>query len=816
MEAGIDAVDTSVFAKAAELLARPLSPTALEKEAMQEQSGAQQDVHPASPSAEPKAKAKGKAKSKPGTAASRKSISGRGAPSAAGPGTSGEGGGSAQPGEEGSILAAVDGLSLLQKDLKGKMSSPSFRNIKAPVPKMRREPRVLTEEERSEKLGEIDALERQLQEARGTAAAITAAAAAAVAHVESVAAAAGVAAGSEAESCSDLDRGAPKGGRQQAHERVRAQRRQEAQDRRERAEREAEERLAKQREAEAKVRELEKLTKERMQARLREERARDQQQQEEARRQGELREQRAAGAEELRQQAARRVAEREQLERQRAREAAEAEAEMRSRAEQENEARAAEGRERVRARMLQHARDRREQRMVEEEVQQRRREEESRGAFERQQAVYLSQQRARARAQEFRARARAEEEEQARLEAEMMAREQAMCEVAAHERQRRRHWRASGDGAPRSRSPSCPSTSSGQHTPLSNGKAPPHRDGHAVPPRPPSDRFQGRLLKKVPAPGAPRPDEPARRRDLPRGSAPANGQVAMDAGRASPAPGEEDDGTVRCTVGFFGIEGFHDEDDDEGGPELEADGGGQRPAAPSGHQPHPSAARRSGAASKPSELQARHGSRGSSREAAPRAGSASGARAMPRAYSQPPPSRLVDPSHPVPGRGAGRVEFEDDAVPLPPPRVDSVEPYGSPSGQRGSPKSDPTSARQQAARAMPWKQKAIQVQPTDYYLDMLKAGRGNGDKKAAPGGIAGGRGRGDDDSGAVAPAAWDDGAARGGYAAQMRQRASDVEATQRREEGVRQEKGYAVLQRVQMRALQAAPPRSISVDSAPV
>jgi len=97
--------------------------------------------------------------------------------------------------------------------------------------------------------------------------------------------------------------------------------------------------------------------------------------------------------------------------------------------------------------------------------------------------------------------------------------------------------------------------------------------------------------------------------------------------------------------------------------------------------------------------------------------------------------------------------------------------------------SEPSSPGRGAGLSKPWKQKAIQVNSADHYLEALKAARGvkEGSKNTRP-----------------APGSK-------GYAEQMRLRAEDVEAKQREEEAQRMERGSAALQRVQQRAFQASP-----------
>merc|ERR1712183_770420 len=110
-----------------------------------------------------------------------------------------------------------------------------------------------------------------------------------------------------------------------------------------------------------------------------------------------------------------------------------------------------------------------------------------------------------------------------------------------------------------------------------------------------------------------------------------------------------------------------------------------------------------------------------------------------------------------------------------------------------------------------WKQKAIQIQPDDYYLNQIKAARGlSEDGKQKPVAVASSPKGGS--NGHAAARATD--ASSGGYGKQVRQRASDIEAEQRREEGARIERGCAVLQRVQQRATRTSSAESRSSSQA--
>lgn len=226
--------------------------------------------------------------------------------------------------------------------------------------------------------------------------------------------------------------------------------------------------------------------------------------------------------------------------------------------------------------------------------------------------------------------------------------------------------------------------------------------------------------------------------------------------------GATEDGVVRFTVDFCGMgaTGFPDGSDD-GQPEEEEDKSSQ------GLLPQP-------APVQPRNAVFTRGSRAPpplphSRQEPPCP--------QARAFSQPPPLRS-----PL-GRGSADAAAVDQ---------------GSPAA--GSNCSDPSAAR--LPKRAPWKQKPIEVPSTDYYLDILKAARG-----------------GNDDGGPVKPCepslAGDCGTARrceGGYGKRLRQRATDVEVAQRKQEEDRLERGMATLERAQRRALQAGHSRSASCD----
>lgn len=903
-------VDASVFAKAAELLARPLSPTALEKEQQEHAAGksrpspvtkipsSQVAAKRSSPNRRPAARSPQLATARvegpsgvPATGSA--ATSPRGAASTEQPAEAEEARLEAAGSGGGSILNAVAELNSLQKGWKEKINSPSFR--KAPVPKVNRkpEPKVLTEEERHEKLGEIDALEQQLEEAKGKAAAVTAAASAAAAAAQAAAAVMASAPvgrtsddepdehgeGAASHSSSRRDETEEEAYRRQAEERVRARRRQETSERRERDRREAEERQARQAEAESKARELEKAAKERVDARLREERVREQQGREECELQRQLKEQRAAGAEELRLQAAKRVAEREQAERRRALELCEAEAEERRLQAAESEAKVAEGRERTRLRMQRRAQDLREQQLQVEEAERRRLEAEASAAELRQQQAQLSQQKARARAAEFRERARADEEDRAFLEAEALAREQEQREAAARDRKQKRNWRKPQPAHPapeqqHERCTSPPATGSRAPSPVSalcsaapaapiasSGRGPravsePFVDHATAAPAPmskgPNEQRSRPQHGGTSAPAAARAnrapkanDKPARRQGravstgatsgsragggAPAGSddvAPGYGQAARRRSCSASAAvvSNAEDGTVRCTVGFFGF--GESPLDDDGPEEFQADAVTEATPAPAMLKRPPVQPRPQARLEAPLQTQldppqasvrqwqppAAPAARPASREAAQPVSQAQPVmRAMPvRAYSQPPPARPPM----APGSRASSPALSVDEPPAfneDDEGIDQVQPQCLSPGAASN-QSEQNSRQPRARGAQPWKQKAIKVAPTNYYLELLKAARGKGKPAPASGaspGYSAARG-GDESSAGGAALAWEDG--QRGYADQLRRRADDVQATQRREEGARYERGYAVLQRVQQRGLQA---RSHSTDSAP-
>lgn len=846
-------IDTSVFERAAALLNRPLSPTALEKEQLQK--GRQVPESEAPRKTQAKAKGKAKAKSAPviEPTADKQSVPGspNGAESLMEPlhdiadqqetCHNGNAGDDAPP-----ILAAVAELSGLQKDWKQKMNSPSYR--KAPVPRNnRKQPKTLTDEERNEKLGEIDALEQELEAAKAKAAEVTAAAQRATEWVAQRVGESEEIAGSRDHETESH----PQDYRDLTEERVKEKRRKEAHDRRERERREQLEKQAKHLEAEAKAKELERITKERMRTRLREEKERQQREAEEAAKQQQLREERASGAEQLRIQAAKRVADREEAMRRKAQEETALEAEERQRQEEENLAKAEEGRERTRLRMQQRAQEARAKQLLEEEARQQRLQEEAARAAERESQAEVSRARARARAAEFRQRCREEEEERAFLKAEEAALEEDIAHAALIERQRKRHWRTgdppisqspryarqsspvasngrgdeqewnrpetgdlisnpdapavSSDAAPKAPAVAKTGPSRAQSTEVSKAKAPP---------RPPSDRSRANQ-KKIAANAAPKArSKPtdhgsnntgkARARSLSVETTPAR-EGRSNAAQVTDASG---DGPIRCTVGFFGVNDidYLDDEDEEGDAPIVD----EERTTPS---PSVLAAVAKAEVRRPSYSDANR-----QRNLAPQASQPT---KITRAYSQPPPSRppvmpatVMSGSRPespaTPDSGYYEVpdyRLDSPATPVRRQEVPSEKvksPLQSPGAM--SNRSDPTSMDKQAPRkqAQPWKQKAINVQPADFYLNNLKAARGQATtggspaKKPAVPLVA--------SEGSEAPS-WGEGPKS--YADMMRMRARVVEATQRQEEGAKFDRTNAVLQRVTQRAAQV-PSRSAS------
>mmetsp|Transcript_89691 Transcript_89691/g.159348 ORF Transcript_89691/g.159348 Transcript_89691/m.159348 type:complete len:853 (-) Transcript_89691:78-2636(-) len=844
-------VDTSIFSKMAELLARPLSPTALEKEELLAKNAKstptsvssrgrklQRAPGSARGSSGTPVKASSKAKANPAVSSIKASPTAAVTRSdepiaalgqdlvevAAGTEDSAEG-----PGHDCGILSAVAELSGLQQEWKDKMKSPSHR--KAGPPRMKKPPeqKILSEEERQHKMEEIDSLEAKLAQAKGVAAAATAAAAAAQT------AAAGLEQDEDTEDEENEnahkakeDQGAADALQRQAEKRVRMKKRQEAKEQKERAQKEAEEKCAKQAAAEAKVKELEQVTKQRLQERLRAERAKERELREERERHTELREQSMHSVEELQQQALKRVAEREKTKRQRAEEVAKQESEAHRIHAEENEARAQELREKTRLRMQQHAREQREQMLVEQEAQLKQQQEESQANIERQTQAQINQQKAKARAAEFRQRMRLEEEARARLEEEHFATEQERSEAARLDRRQKRQWRPGDPVLPAP--PVAPASSSTAKVAPPGPQA--SRMANQMPPRPPepaggnvrtaqagapgsagavavlngSDATRSKTQSRETSRGASAKGAPQIRRvnsrkfeverNSTRGTASASQvvegkNVENEQPETAWSPAVDDGETVRCNVGFFGVGSDPFDDDDNMEDSLNDDHSLQGPArVPDGH-------------AKISRLPSRGSSRGSTR--APSAPAPplqpSPAAMVARALSQPPlarnsnrPAAVIDSPTGEYSRGSS-------------PRWDPVDDLGADrlAGGCGLPRSPGSGSSHSEPNAhgryhlqpspalnkpTPWKQKAIKVQSADYYLDAMKAARG---RKQAKGDKVG-----------------QDKTDAAGYAAQVRQRASDVEVQQREQEDARMGKGYAALQRVQQRGLQASPMRSAS------
>lgn len=678
-------IDVSVFSKMAELLARPLSPTALEKE-----------------EAVQNGKRIPKAKVPSRKAAARPKAESKAAASVQAPGptemTIHEQHQEEQFSslEDKGILSAVSELSGLQQEWKEKMKHPSFR--KGGPPRMKRPPApaVLDEEERRQKMEEIDTLEVQLKEAKTVAAAAKRAAQAAEQLAE--------AAAKEAESGSEdgqisqstePKKDLPEGDlQQQAEARVKARKRQEAKEKRDRQRKEVEEKRLRQAEAEAKAKELERQTKERLQERLRSERARERQLQEDMEREAEIKEQRSRQvAEELQQQALKRLADKEQADKHMADELARAEAEAKRQQAQENQARAEELRQKTRRRMQQYTRQQRDQSMAEQEARRKRIEEEAQVADERIMQAIRSQERAKARAAEFRHRERSEEKARAILQEEQHVRQQELAEVAQLERQRKRQWRAELARGPATPLRSDMSSRASSHPPLARPA-----------PRQSVDHFGGR---------------------------------SAESSRAS---------TPKCPV--WSIVDPGDE--------------GPRPKPPKPtHDP-------------PKKVPLQR---------------------LTRAVSQPPVRpKPIERSAGADSGDASRASTPADRWDEPSDFVEEVTAYPenprfAPQVAAKAPSLDEASAPSSpgAKSPKPWKQKAIQVNSAEHYLEALKAARGQSSAKACA-------------KNRPAPGTK-------GYAEQLRLRAEDVEAKQREDEDVRMERGYAALQRVQQRALQASPMR---------
>eukprot|EP00439_Symbiodinium_sp_Y106_P041664 s4275_g5.t1 len=675
----MDEVDMSVFSKMAELLARPLSPTAMEKEAKEEAAASRRAPKPRM------AKARSGLQNRSGSALE---------PVRRSPVVSSD----IDTEANGSILSAVSELSGLQQVWKEKAKHPSYR--KAGPPRMKRPPvKVLAEEERLQKMDEIDNLEQQLTEAKKMAAATREAAAAAERLAHAAEADEEQDSGSEKRTAPELlgsagPEAAQKDGlHRQAEERVKARRKQEAKERRERSRREAEEKRKKQADAEAKASELERQAKERVQERIRAERSRERLLQEQQERDAEEREKRSRQvAEELRQQALKRLADKDQASRQLAEEMAKQESEARRLQIEESEARAEELRMKTRQRMHQHLREQKEQENAAEEARQRRMEDAARAEEGKIRQALQSQHRAQLRAAEFKHKARSEEQARMLLHEEEMERQQEHAESALMERQRKRRWRAnlgSKSLTPQSQSTASRASSQPPLRPLQSQDSPAHAQG---------------------------------------------GGCSAESSRAN---------TPSCPTWAV----------------VDSDAV-QAPARPRPHAVHsravPQLTKLPRAASQPVRQRPPaalplQGSRDSSRATSPRC----------------PEWHIGDADENPPAL--------EEEVPSMSPRTLAglCETPALPENTQSVPK--------------PWKQKAIQVNSASYYLEALKAARGGRGTPSA--------------AGRPAPGSR-------GYAEQMRLRAEDVEAKQREEHDTKMERGYAALQRVQQRGMQASPVRS--------
>jgi len=481
---------------------------------------------------------------------------------------------------------------------------------------------------------------------------------------------------------------------------------------------------------------------------------------------------------------------------------------------EESEARAQELREKTRLRMQQHSREQREQSIAEREAQLKQEQEEAQAIRERQYQAQINQQKAKARAAEFKQRMRLEEEARLRMEEEQVATEQERGEAARLDRLRKRQCRP-GDPVPAAQPPVVPASSSSAKAPQARAKQ--------MPPRPPEMRGERADPEAAGGSSVRMPSEAARSKSQSRqGSrgvqgapqirrvnsrkleAQGNPRRSSDASEVfrgkdieredaetAWSPAVDDGDIVRCNVGFFGV--CNDPLDEEDAMEDSSKEDSQS-LPPAGLPRVPD-----GYAAKASRLPSRGSSRGSTR-----APSAPAPPLQPtvvvggaaRALSQPPLARNSYRSAAIDSPADSR-DSSPRWNPVSPLEADIASGGLPRSPGAGSSFSEPTTHSRPPLQASPahhkptpWKQKAIKVQSADYFLDAMKAARG---QKQAPG----------QKSGPGKNTA-------GGYAAQVRQRASDVEVQQREEEDARMEKGYAALQRVQQRGLQASPMRSDS------
>jgi len=434
----------------------------------------------------------------------------------------------------------------------------------------------------------------------------------------------------------------------------------------------------------------------------------------------------------------------------------------------------------------------------------------------------VSQQRAQARAAEFKKRAQAQREQEAQLRHEELERDRQKAEALLAMRQHKRHLPVSDAPPPFSRQASVMSAScddlyashegsrapttelletdvaaplGGQACSSSSQRAKPAvglRDGRAVKPpfasKPP----------KVPGAHSIADTSAARAVDHNHSEAVPSSMQMVDCPTA--AVGEN--GSVRCVVGFFGL-GDHDVES-----QADTDRADEQPQEE--EQAKARHARRAAPTPPPrNKLQ-------TVRRSTPDAPSPQRQVVQippSRSSSQPPPARSKS-GQPQLARVPGRQKSTQDApekhlkrmraaVSEPPPvssaSTRAVTPstsehdFDTPEPPRCPSEVDYSSIEAQpcksAPRTTPWKQKPVQVNSAKYYLEMLKQARGGCEVQIPPKSSA------------------------GKLAEQIRQRAVDVEINQHRAAEKVEERGYAVLQRVQNRALQVAQPRAVVRES---
>mmetsp|Transcript_266 Transcript_266/g.898 ORF Transcript_266/g.898 Transcript_266/m.898 type:complete len:815 (-) Transcript_266:117-2561(-) len=803
LETGIDA---SIFARAAELLARPLSPTALEKEALQTTDATNQP-----PVDGPSTKA---FVQESVATAPVKEVK-----------TSEATGGAALASAQ-CIGDVVAGLNSFQREMKEKLRSPSAR--KQGPPKIRRhDPKVLTEFERREKMSEIEALEKQLRKTKGQAGSsssqptLASGASKAPSRPRSRA---GSNASSQCPSAPSSARGTtaketplkdasreqdghgscnqevPAGDvenkwKKQAEERVKARMLEEASARKEQRRRAEEEKQTRHQESEVRARELEAAARDRVQARLRDERKKEQQQKAEELREIKEREERAQRQEEHRLKALKRAAERHQAEERRALEEAMVEAEHKMKQEEESKAKAVELQERTRQRIQQREQEQLERRAAEEAQQRALAAEQARLAEEKLRQQQMSLERAKARAANFRQRLQTEEHERAKLEQEREEFERVNAEQALKERQNKRQWRLQGH---RSESP--------VRGAAQEAAAPPDAESTRTKGPPQQRKMPAAKLREHPREGVdaehtalpPKasvmPPKPPQRRGAAKAPQPARNVQPAEFEIVEPLwrPDADEDsaaghncqsnGAVCCTVDFFGVGGVLDDDEiDHVSARRQVDAVLEQPASGAGRKLPMLDTRL------PTSKLRRVGSSPHNRarsEPPPRPAPAGCSR--PNTASSTNSDRYLESQAETFEHNPG-LDYPEDRFDLQMLMTASedINPPQAPS---------PQPARQKPA----WKQKAIPLQSNDYYLDLIKGSRakpGVSQQAKPPSG---------------GPSAWSEGPR--GYASQL-QRAADVQAQQNMEADRRMGRGFAVLQKVQQRALQATPSRSVSAES---